>query len=346
MKTITLLLASALCAGAATAQGTFSLPAAPTMTTNNLPIGGGVIRYQQWISGPEWVAALGEPQRVVSMSLSPGPLATTTTTIEVEVAMGHGNSFGPLSFFDGNFTDTRVVVFPKTTIMVNAGSATTFNFVPANYFQWDGQSAVVIDIKIFSNGQQSQPFQHENVSTTTATGKSTRLYTIGNASASNASFVQSGWGLIMTFTTIQGALLDFGQGCPGAGGFVPEAAIVSGVPSPGSLLQTEVQKVSPANIAVWTVGGDRTTFGGLSLPLDLGIYGASGCFLLNDLVLTRWTVSGGGGVGGSIASVQAAVPAITPLIGTHWFAQWFVFDANAPNGLLAASQGNWFIIAP
>jgi len=329
-------------ATAVSAQAAFTLPSIGFPSTNNIPIAVGQCRYQQWFSAAEWVTAQGIPGQVNSLTLQPGNQGTTTT-LDIQIAMGHGAGSMLSGVFDSSIVSNNTVVFPRQTTTVTAGQPLRFNF--STNFIWNGRDAVVVEIRIFGNGAGGA-FTHNNASTTTASSNTQRAYAIGNANAANPTSVQAGWGLFMDFTTIPGAQLEYGAGCPGEGGAVPVAVVTSGIPRPGQPWVHQVQQANSSRLCIWAIGSDDQMFSGSPLPLDLASLGAPGCFLLNNVEHTEFVISVGGGPGAGIGQLTVQIPPITPIIGQSWFTQWFVLDENSANGLVSASQGIWSIIAP
>lgn len=334
-------LSAALLPSAVLAQNAFTLPSAGAPSTNNIPIAVGQCRYQQWFSAQEVVAAQGMPGQFSALALQAGS-QSVNTTVEVEVTMGHGFSTlgGSFAF---NYADTPVVVFPRQNVTLVGGVA---QFPYSTNFIWNGADPVVVELKVFNNGQGGNNFAHNNASTTTAFAQTTRAYAIGNALASFATSVQTGWGLFMDFTTVPGSVLDYGAGCPGEGGFVPQAVITSGIARPGQLWAHELRQANSQRLSILAFGSDDQMFNGSPLPLDLTAFNAPGCFLLNNVEQTAFAISVGGGPGSGLASISIQIPPITPIVGTSWYSQWFVLDENSANGFVSGSQGIWSIIAP
>lgn len=346
MRTLPIL---ALLASPVAAQISFTLPGNVLQANNNLPFAGGACRYQQWFRGSDLAANATQPMRMTQIQFlrGAGP-QQVSTTLDLEVAVGHSFQFGPNGFFDQNFIGGRVVVVPRQTVTLGTGApgAAVLTFPFATPFTWDGQSAVIVDIKIYGNGQGNQAFNYDFLSTSQGLGAVTRLYTIGNANATTATTVQANWGLFARFTMRPGVNLPFGTGCAGAGNFVPEAT-TSQLAWPGIAWSHQLANASSQRLAIWVLGLSRTQWGPATLPLDLGpVIGANGCSLLvsPDLFLFATTVGGGPGAGIAHATLQ--LPPVTTYIGRSLFTQWLVLDPLASNGVGAASNGIWSIVAP
>lgn len=338
---------------------TVDLPTLPApIQNNNLPFAGGVIRYQQWHSPQEMVMAVAEPRRVLQVDFLAGPSGLqTVTTVDVEITMAHGPASSPSGIFDSNLQRDRTVVFPRSVVSLRTGTpanvatmtpgGVVISFPFANVFTWDGQSSVVLDIRVFGNGRGNSPFNFDFQSTANSLGKIARLWSVGNASAPNASMVQLGWGLFTRFTLRPGTMLPYGNGCPGAGGFVP-AATAAPLAQPGVVWTHTVSNAASQRLALLVLGDSRTMWGAQPLPLDLGttFVGATGCDLLANPVHTLITTTVGGGPGGGIGTVSISIPPITTFVGLSVYTQWLVDDPLSRSGVLSATGGLWHVVAP
>lgn len=347
MKSLVVLL-GCLCLPLAAQSTTFTLPTATPATSNNLPFGGGIAHYQQWYSAAEVQSGVTGPKRLVQLDFLSNGGTQVATTLDLEVAVGHGFASGPSGIFASSFAEPPLIVLPRRTVnLVTAAAGAPAVTLPfATQFTWDGTSPLVVDIRIFGNGRANQTFTYDlRAAVGTALGKTTRLYALGNASATTATIVQPGWGLFTRFTMRDGVNLPFGAGCPGEGGFVPVATALS-LAQPNSQWTHQLTQAPPQRLAAWVLGSSNTSWNGLPLPLDLGTYAqAPGCSLLVNPVHTVFTTAIGGSAGAGIATVTVALPPITAMVGLSVYTQWLVADPLALNGVLAASNGIWHIVA-
>ncbi|MBL8723352.1 MAG: hypothetical protein JNK49_04865 [Planctomycetes bacterium] len=316
------------------------------------PFPGGTGRYQQWYSANELAAGFGSPVRIERLEFFAGSNAQNATTIDMEVTMAHGPALGLGSTFAANFLSPPVVVWPRGNLQLTAGAAGSVVLtVPfSTRFTWDRTRPVVVDIKIFGNSRNGQPFTYDFQGTASGQGSTGRNYVQGSPSATTGT-VQVGWGLRTRITARPGVVVDFGFGCAGGGNVVPRNASLN-VPYPGITWNNQLTGAASQALAIFAIGltsTTTTTSPPVALPADIGVlFGMAplNCNLLVDLgaVLSATTV--GGGPGSGIASMPLVMPPVTWYIGTSFFTQWLVLDANAPNGVLAASQGVWAIVAP
>lgn len=334
-------------------NSSFELPSSRAVVrANNYPFAGPSMRYQQWYSGAEWRSVLTEPMRVLEVAFKAGSPGGQPAgqIVELEITMAHGPAGGPSSFFDANLARDTTVVFPRQTVTLGAGTPGSFPLVfPfVEPFSWDGESSVVLDIRIFSNGNQNQPFNFDFDSTETSPGKVWRLFTVNNPNASDAAILQNGWGLMTRFTVRPGATLPLpgGIGCPGSGGFIPQAT--STIPFPSSNWTHTLTNAASQRQAFWIFGSSTTMWQdlGVSLPHELLEVGAAGCFLRVEPLVPLGSGTIGGGPGAGTASISIQLPPVTGIIGLHVFTQWLVLDAGAPNGVGSATGGLWHIVGP
>lgn len=116
-----------------------------------------------------------------------------------------------------------------------------------------------------------------------------------------------------------------GAGC-GNPGAIPAMAS-AGLPWLGSSFTLSVSNVGSAPV-VLTIGFSDTVWNGIPLPFDLGLVGAAGCTLYNDIETSVSLTPLAG-----TASLLAAIPSDALLIGARAYAQGLVFapGANALN---------------
>jgi hypothetical protein len=346
MRLLTSLALLALLAPNASAQAkTAILPSTLGFAqTNNYPFAGPVMRYQQVYYASDLIATIKMPVRINQLEFkagSPGGQPGATVDMEVSIANGPVQVSGT---FDQNLLGGKLTVPRKSYLL---GSAVGYPMtVPLGAdFVWDGQSNVVVEVKIFGNGfpgGQSTSYQLE--STTTQPLLVARLYTIGNPNAVTAVIVQQGWGITTRFTYNEGVTTSFGFGCPGLGNITPIASTVGGLPFAGNTNWAHaITKAAPARNAILVIGTSNKQWGQLQLPLDLTLIGAPGCQLLTDPWIQLWGVTTGGGAGGGSTVIPTPLPPVTFYVGLSAYSQFLVLDPGAPNGVLASTQGLWTI---
>lgn len=344
-----LLLGSLFVVGA-TAQTLATVPTLTTFQDVDRPLAGGVGRYQQWYAASDLDDYLPEPMRIdrVEFFAGSGPSAIATT-IDCEILLGHGQTFGVTGSFDNNFASAPVVVAPRTNRQLTAGApgAVVMNIPFATLFTWDRQRPLLMEIRVYGNGQANQPFSYTFRGSTVAFGKTSRVYQAGSTGAATGT-VASNTGMLTRFTARPGALVDFGAGCVGGGGFTPKNVILE-VPQPGILWTHQLTQAAPQQLALWVIGADRNMIDGIPLPIDfpqlLGT-GPSGCMLRTNIIVSGFHVTVGGAPGAGFATFSWQLPPIGNYVGDHWYSQWFVLDPICPNGLLTATQGIESIVAP
>lgn len=336
--------ASAVFAAPALAQQSFDLPTLRfNPSNNNFPFGGPPMRYQQWFAASEWKLSSSKPIRVIAMQFLTGPGGQGVgRTIDVEVRMAHALPTTVSGSFDQNLVRDNTLVFPRGSLTLQSpgSSATPVQISFQTEFVWDGESGVIVDIKLYDNGNNGQPYTYDMEYNAFTQHRSTRLYTTGNPNATTAATVSTGTGLTVRFLYDEALPWPYGQGCAGDGGFVPVHGTDGGFPIPGNTSYGMTLTGAPSQrSALFFIGGSDTQWGSLTLPYELVLLGANGCFVLADPIASATVTTVGGGPGSGIARFPFPMPPTTGYVGTSFYSQWLVLDPNAPNGLLCVSNG-------
>ena len=132
---------------------------------------------------------------------------------------------------------------------------------------------------------------------------------------------------------VAGSVANLGPGCPGSSQPEPRHDIAwpSGQqgPAQGSPTYYGLTRARANTDVVLLIGGSRTTYGGLVLPLDLGPFGLQGCRLFHDIVVqlpTRTSVLG-------TARVPITWPVDPSTVGGHSYSSFLVVDPGVPSTL-------------
>lgn len=339
-----------LLAASLAAQTTHTTPNPASPTNVDRPFGGGMGRYQQWYSAASMALGFPTPMRIEQIEFFAGSSqSSNATTIDMEVRMGHGKTLGLIGTFDSNYDEPPTIVLPRQNVQLLAGApgAVVMTIPFTTRFTWDHVSPVVVEIKIFGNSRQNQPFAYNNRGTATGMGTTHRCYQAGSAGAAQGTAQQS-IGMVTRFTARPGAIVAYGNGCPGEGNFVPVNTVVQ-VPYPGLTWLNQISQASSQRLCIWVLGDSNSQWGQVTLPADMGTFlgGApNGCPLNANPLVTLVTTTVGGGAGAGSATVPLQLPAMTFYIGMSFYTQWLVADPLAPNQLMSATPGMWSIVAP
>ncbi|MEM7199537.1 MAG: hypothetical protein AAF628_04685 [Planctomycetota bacterium] len=319
----------------------------PLWVADNEPFAGASPkRYQQWFSASELTLGLMNPVRIVGLRFpawTPGGQPGAVQDLQVSMAIS-ASPFEPVTFQN---TGLEVVV-PRGSYTLGAatGFPISFDFKQfSTEFVWDGSSSIILEIKIWDNGRGGNPFPFSMQATFTAFGATARLIGYGPNpdGISTPSVVQSNAGVAVEFQFEQGVSTLYGDGCPGASGFVPQAFTSGGHPLPGNSSWT--LNLANANSQMTTallIGTDRTQIRGVPLPVELRFAGAPGCDLLTNVAVIFPGATVGGGHGSGVASFNIPVPPVTIFQGAEMFSQWLVLDDDVTSTFVL-SNGVWHI---
>jgi hypothetical protein len=334
-------------AAAAQTRGSFVVPSSnPLPRANTLPFAGVPERFQQWYAFSEIKRGVDHPVRMIKLefkALTGG--STQAAQLDMEIALALGPSF-PSSTFDSNLVKKKVVVAPRGIYQLSATGTwpLAVTFPAGNQFVWDGKSSIVMDVKLYGNGlPNNPPLNYDFEYTVTGTNKVERLWAVGNPdNLTTATTQQHGWGIATRFTFEEGVTVDFGEGCPGHGAFVPVASTSGGLPFAGNTAwKHELRQAPSQRAAALIIGTSDSMWGSVNLPLDLSIIGGVGCFLLVEWAASLPATTVGGGAGSGAVSLPVPIPPFPDLSKKSLYFQWLIADPNALNGLLTVSNGLW-----
>ncbi|HKB15316.1 MAG TPA: VCBS repeat-containing protein, partial [Planctomycetota bacterium] len=129
---------------------------------------------------------------------------------------------------------------------------------------------------------------------------------------------------VASFVGIPPSGTVLGSGCPGSTGFVPRIATSGGAPTSAgnASFKFHLSRALGGTLAILKIGFSSTSWLGIPLPLDLGVFGIPGCFLLvsSDIHVPVLTTAAGRAV------VPAPVPSNPLLSGATLYFQWYVVD--------------------
>ena len=354
-----------LLTAAALAQGpqqSFTLPdwspfPAPPESATNVPFANVRARYQQWFPPSQFALHVNRPIAVVGVDVIGGmPGGQNGATMDVAIWMGNGPQLAPGANMDQNLTNAAhpsplppVNVLPRSmqTLQTSTPGAPVLQLNFATPWFWDTQSGITFDVRLYDNGRGNLAYSYDMKSTTLGASRVYRMWA-ASAQPDSAQIAttgpQMGQGLELVFRFVEGATVNYGAGCRGAGSFLPVAATTGGLPLPGNRQWAHTLSKASSNApALLLLGTSKDSYLGVPLPLNLQFAGAGGCQLLTDIGAMVPVTTIGGGPGTGSATVGTPIPAVTVFIGTPLFAQWWVFDPLALNGLLATSQGLWTV---
>ncbi len=285
-------------------------------------------RFQQIWTAKELQAVIKKPVRIRGIKFRTKSSGNAGKTVDVQIVMGHHKGNVTTRFAD-NLKGAQLVFQRKTVTLprsVAGGFVVSFPFTQE--FTWDHERDIVMEVRVFKNGNANRPFLYwfDWITSDFSVGM-TSMWAI-SPSASRATFIQGGTGLVSEFEFVEGVTLPFGTGCKGEGGFTPEIS-TNGLPLVGNTaLRVNITKAKPGVAAILFWGFSDKQFGAFKLPLDLRPIGMPGCSLFVDPLLNFFTSTVGGSPGAGVGSVPFGIPAVTQFQGIVLYAQWAINDGT------------------
>ena len=297
-------------------------------------------RWQQVFRVKELKERVKKPVRFKRLEFRSKTANQVGTQIEIQVVMSRFKG-GLDVFFNNNLAKDAVVVFPRNKITLPTSRALSWDLVIpfVSDFTWDGDSDIVVDVRVFSNGNQSKPFLYFFDSVSFDPFVQIEDIWAATPNALKATRVGRGTGLIARLSWQEGAVVKYGNGCKGQGGYVPEIG-TNGIPVVGNTgLRVNVSKARPQAPAFLLWGGSDKKWGAFNLPLDLKPLGMPQCTLFAAPLQIFGTQTLGGNPGTGFGSVPFGIPSTSVVKGIELFAQWFVVD-KATGRLLPMSTSD------
>jgi hypothetical protein len=290
---------------------------------NTLPFAGAPMRYQQkYLASDLKKLIKGGPVRLVGLNFRSKTSGFSGKSVTLEITLAKAPAL-VTSVFDSNLIN-KLIVVPKTTINLPTSGALTW-VLPIRFkslYTWDGKSDIMMDVRIYKNGNNNRPFLYFFDSVTG--GPTERLYATG-ASSTFSQFRQIGSGLVTRFDYLGGAVVSYGKGCVGNGNVIPVAS-VRGAPVLGNVIKIDLSLARPQAPAVFLLGGSNSKWGAFNLPIDLTVLGAKGCSLLTGPIFLIPVTTIGGAPGSGSATLKVQVPPVNSLRGLNLYGQWMVND--------------------
>ena len=135
---------------------------------------------------------------------------------------------------------------------------------------------------------------------------------------------------------VVGSWTSFGTACTGSNALLPDHTGGSvGEPNIGANIAWRLAQAKASSTAVLYIGGSKTLWGAVPLPLSLAGFGANGCWLNVAPTASLTTPTSAAGV----ASIPATIPNQPAFVGAHVFTQYAVLDLGANALGLAWSRG-------
>jgi len=316
-------------------QQNFVVPTAPLrLLPEYMPFAQVPMRYQQIYRGSDLAAALKAKKlsvaRLQGVRFRTNSQTTGNTgyqvTLEAYLAVFKGTVS---SKFNDNLVNPTQVFQGSITLPSTASPGKwEINLPFKQEFIYDGQSDLILEIRIISNGNQNKQFFFfcDGVLSTNTVET---LAAFTGPTSTTATFRQSGKGLITRFDFDTGLAVPYGKGCVGEGNAIPEISS-TGLPKiPTLSFKVVVDKAAANSPALLLWGVSNTQWGPLTLPLDMRPLLVPGCFLLASPDFDPLTaITTNAQPGTARAEVQFIIPPLTFLKNVTLYAQWAILDAS------------------
>ncbi|MCA8973401.1 MAG: hypothetical protein KDC98_01700 [Planctomycetes bacterium] len=231
----------------------------------------------------------------------------------LQVILDHAPANTTLSStFANNLTSAAVTVLDLNNHVWHTTAGNWMEIGLQDYFVYDGTSDLVI--QIIANQSLSPAGFHRS-------STHPRVYALGWTGTPPATGTYSGTtAQKMEIGMLTARLSTFGDGCTGSNSLQP-TMVISGTPQLGQTVNLDLASAPANGLAFFVLG-----FGnGFPLPLDLGNFGAPGCWqYVNPLALVPTVTDTAGG-----AVMPFAIPNSAAYYGTRIYAQWACVDAGA-----------------
>jgi hypothetical protein len=342
------LLGMALAAGGA-AQSSYVLPSGFDQVEgkhgNGIPLANPLARYQQVLPGGE----LPTPQitlRGLALRGDGGASANGGIAVDLEL----GLSVTPLDWngvsraFDQNYGTQPLVVFRRKHLDLPALGGTTGPepFSVAIYFDApfvldSAQGNLLLEMRVFGNSNANKGFTYPLDAVwngrETIPANTTRIYSTTSPDEQSGTLGR-GYGLVWQLLTAAPAMAyRFGDACASSAG--KPSLSMSAPPKLGTQAAIQLASAPAHAIVGLCIAKGRDDFGGSQLPIDLGTFGAPGCFLHVDPVHVEAATADAAGA----AAMLFTIPNDPSLMDGRVYAQWLIIDSAANALGLVTSAG-------
>ena len=148
------------------------------------------------------------------------------------------------------------------------------------------------------------------------------------------------WDTMLYTTSSPASVISYGSGCPGGSGTPLLSAYSSSLPWLGETFRATLSNIGPSpnvHLPFWLLGDSRTSWGSLTLPLDLTGLGMPGCALHASPQLTLLSPNLAGQ-----AALALPIPNFASLLGATLYAQGGVTDPDANLlGIVVSNGSAW-----
>jgi hypothetical protein len=306
-------------------------PSAVIGSNNAFPFGANVVRTQQLI--PQAVLG-GSPALIQDLFVNP---QVSNTVAETQIYYGDFEISMGLTQLT-TLTNTWATNLPNPTTVYRGPLVIRFvrnTWVPIglpNSYLWAPTSPsdnLVIDFicrQVIDMGQVPPSSGYFMNSRTSPTSSISRAYRLSWTAGQTTSAGVDGSGIKLGFLLGDGNFVTHNGSCAGSSGQRPTiGALPSTWPQLGQNFAVTLSSGPPNSIALLVLGVDTATYGGIALPFDMGLLGATGCRFWHgwDVLRPAAFVDPTGA-----ATDTLAIPA-GPWTGFRLYSSWLCLDLAA-----------------
>jgi len=321
MHQIPKILAAVLVAGALSAQTqkvVYYTDSSPTAGSRNaFPFGNNGIRYQTIVPNGTFG---NQPTMIRDILVTGTNSALEIPYSDIEIKMGLTKQVTPTNNWNTNNPNPTTVYRGPLRVRFAVGKWGGLG-LPKPYLFLPRAATDNLCVEVIVWGVTGYP--KRSFYFPLASGTAARAYAAGwVVSKTNTPATSTTSGCKMGFVVNNGNVAFAGAGC-NSSLKTPLTIGASPWPQPNKLFAVTLTGGKPSTLANLVLGVSHTKWGVANLPLNMGVYGAPGCFIWNDpLIRIPFTTDKNGTI-----SVKTAVPA-SANFGT-FLAHWWVLDPSA-----------------
>ena len=225
------------------------------------------LHYQQTISGVELAKVIKSPVRLRGLEFRTKNSGNQGVQITVQVVISTYRGRVLNGVFSRNLQPDAQVVVPRTKLVLPTSTGGwDLNLPFVKDWVWNGKDDVIIDVRIYGNGNQNKQFFYWFDSIGPIGNNGVNAHFALGANSLTARVPLTNQGLVTRFNYQEGVVIGYGKGCKGQGGFVPKISVL-GLPTVGNQGFRINLSRAPAEFWPTALGRQRQQVGRLQAAL-------------------------------------------------------------------------------